>query len=221
MTGECTGNVRSTPTPKLTLRTVKVSRMPEPCRRITTPWKSCTRERVPSMTLTLTLSVSPGRNAGMSSRRLAESSPSSVCMLCRFLAGATGHPRCGLVGGHRCRWMTPPPWQGRGVVTQGSSLPQPATVPEIERSVLAGQDGPVPVVEVGPLRVSPVAEQIGSALCGPPQPLVPAPALHLPVVARGQDGGHVQAAPAGRLGVDGVLEQPVLVALLDQALGVP
>jgi len=30
MIGECTGNVRSTPTWKLTLRTAKVARMPSP-----------------------------------------------------------------------------------------------------------------------------------------------------------------------------------------------
>src|SRR6478672_3531321 len=69
MLGLCTGKVRSTPTPKETLRTVKVSRTPPPWRRITTPLKTCTRSFEPSMTLTCTLRVSPGRNSGMSSRR--------------------------------------------------------------------------------------------------------------------------------------------------------
>ena len=64
MIGECTGNVRSTPTPKLTLRTVKVSRTPEPWRRMTAPWKTWTRSRVPSTTRTWTLTVSPGANGG-------------------------------------------------------------------------------------------------------------------------------------------------------------
>ena len=45
--GVCTGKVRSTPTPKLTLRTVKVSRTPPPWRRMTTPWKTWMRERCP------------------------------------------------------------------------------------------------------------------------------------------------------------------------------
>src|SRR5690606_35421978 len=74
--GECTGKVRSTPTPKLTLRTVKVSRMPEPWRRMTTPWKTWTRSREPSTTRTWTFSVSPAANSGMSSRRLAWSTRS-------------------------------------------------------------------------------------------------------------------------------------------------
>jgi hypothetical protein len=52
MIGVCTGNVRSTPTPKLTLRTVNVSRRPPPWRRITTPWNTWMRERVPSTTRT-------------------------------------------------------------------------------------------------------------------------------------------------------------------------
>ena len=66
--GEWSGKVRSTPTPKETLRTVKVRPMPAPWMRITTPWKIWTRERVPSMTLTWTLTVSPARNSGRSSR---------------------------------------------------------------------------------------------------------------------------------------------------------
>ena len=52
MVGECTGKVRSTPTLNETLRTVNVSRIPPPCRRITTPWNTWIRERFPSVTLT-------------------------------------------------------------------------------------------------------------------------------------------------------------------------
>src|SRR3984957_17009379 len=80
MVGECMGNVRSTPTPKLTLRTVKVSRTPPPWRRMTAPWKTWTRSRVPSTTRTFTLTVSPGRNSGMSVRRLSRSIVSVGCM---------------------------------------------------------------------------------------------------------------------------------------------
>ncbi len=40
MDGECTGNVRSTPTPNEILRTVNVSRRPPFWRRITTPWNT-------------------------------------------------------------------------------------------------------------------------------------------------------------------------------------
>src|SRR4051794_13592070 len=63
--GECTGNVRSTPTPKDCLRTVKVSRTPWPWRLITTPSKTCVRRRVPSITWKWTLTRSPGWKDGM------------------------------------------------------------------------------------------------------------------------------------------------------------
>src|SRR6201999_4370312 len=68
MFGECTGKVRSTPTPNEILRTVKVSRMPPFWRRITTPWNTWTRSREPSMTRTWTFRLSPGRKSGMSER---------------------------------------------------------------------------------------------------------------------------------------------------------
>src|SRR5262245_63901049 len=76
MMGECTGKVRSTPTPKLTLRTVKVSRLPLPLRRITTPWNTWTRSRLPSTTRTCTFRVSPGANSGTSSRSCVRSTRS-------------------------------------------------------------------------------------------------------------------------------------------------
>src|SRR5690606_16187759 len=50
-------------------------------RAMTTPWNAWTRERLPSTTLTLTLSVSPGRNSGTSLRSDAASTLSSVCMM--------------------------------------------------------------------------------------------------------------------------------------------
>ena len=62
--GECTGNVRSTPTPKDCLRTVNVSRAPWPWRLITTPSKTWVRRRVPSMTWKWTRTRSPAWNAG-------------------------------------------------------------------------------------------------------------------------------------------------------------
>ena len=60
--------VRSTPTPKLCLRTVNVSRLVEPCRLMTVPSKTWTRWRWPSTTLKWTRTVSPGPNSGTSSR---------------------------------------------------------------------------------------------------------------------------------------------------------
>src|SRR5436309_4410275 len=62
--GECTGNVRSTPTPNDCLRTVNVSRTPAPCRLITIPSKTCTLRRWPSITWKWTRTESPALNGG-------------------------------------------------------------------------------------------------------------------------------------------------------------
>src|ERR1700691_1691340 len=47
---------------------------------MTAPLNTCTRSRFPSTTRTCTLTVSPGRNSGMSSRRLSRSMISVGCM---------------------------------------------------------------------------------------------------------------------------------------------
>src|SRR5437764_3745053 len=62
--GECSGNVRSTPTPNDCLRTVKVSRALLPCRLITTPSNTCVRRRLPSTTWKWTFTRSPALNRG-------------------------------------------------------------------------------------------------------------------------------------------------------------
>src|SRR3954471_2844555 len=62
--GECTGNVRSTPTPNDCLRTVNVSRPPAPWRLSTIPSKTCTRRRWPSITWKWTRTLSPALNGG-------------------------------------------------------------------------------------------------------------------------------------------------------------
>src|SRR5258706_3532708 len=66
MRGECSGKVRSTPTPYEMRRTVNDARPPSPRRRITMPSKSCVRSFSPSMTLTYTRTVSPGMNPARS-----------------------------------------------------------------------------------------------------------------------------------------------------------
>src|SRR4029453_5722217 len=58
--GECSGNVRSTPTPYEMRRTVKDARPPSPRLRMTTPSKSCVRSFSPSTTRTCTRTGSPG-----------------------------------------------------------------------------------------------------------------------------------------------------------------
>src|SRR5262245_18750136 len=66
--GEWSGNVRSTPTPDESLRTVNVSRTPAPWRLMTIPSKTWTRRRWPSITWKCTRTVSPALNCGMPSR---------------------------------------------------------------------------------------------------------------------------------------------------------
>src|SRR4029453_8681890 len=89
MIGEWSGNVRSTPTPKDSLRTVKDSRTPLPRRAMTAPSNPWTRSRVPPTPRTWTFTVSPGAKSGTSSRRLAWSTRSVGCIV-YVLLGAGG-----------------------------------------------------------------------------------------------------------------------------------
>ena len=65
-----------------------------PWMRMTTPWKTWTRERLPSTTFTWTLMLSPARKAGTSSR-LRALPTSAIRLLMTLLASATGQPRYG------------------------------------------------------------------------------------------------------------------------------
>src|SRR5579871_4404148 len=69
--------MRSTPCPKLILRTVKLACGPL-SRLITTPSNACTRSLSPSLIFTCTRTVSPGRNAGRSVRWVLASSFSII-----------------------------------------------------------------------------------------------------------------------------------------------
>src|SRR3989442_2030249 len=71
--GECTGKVRSTPTPYDVLRTVKVSRLAPPLRPMTVPSKTWMRSLSPSTTRTCTRTVSPGLKGGTSLRSCSAS----------------------------------------------------------------------------------------------------------------------------------------------------
>src|SRR3989475_8820329 len=62
--GECSGKIRSTPTPAEILRTVNVSLMPPPRRPMHTPSKARRRSFSPSRTRTITRTVSPGSKGG-------------------------------------------------------------------------------------------------------------------------------------------------------------
>src|SRR3989304_5650126 len=62
--GECSRNVRSTPMPWATRRTVKLELTPPRRLRMTTPSNACPRSRSPSTTRAMTRTVSPGRKSG-------------------------------------------------------------------------------------------------------------------------------------------------------------
>ena len=79
--GECSGNVRSTPTPNDCLRTVNVSRAPAPWRLSTMPSNTWIRARWPSITLKWTRTVSPALNCGMSARIWARSIDSMILLI--------------------------------------------------------------------------------------------------------------------------------------------
>src|SRR2546423_146163 len=88
--GECSGNVRSTPTPNDCLRTVNVSRAPDPWRLMTMPSKTWIRRRWPSMTRKWTRTVSPALNAGRPSRSWARSSCSMTSDIGKGASRAAG-----------------------------------------------------------------------------------------------------------------------------------
>src|ERR1700694_4500555 len=216
MTGEWTGKVRSTPTPKLTLRTVKVSRTPVPWRRTTAPWKTWTRSRVPSTTRTCTLTVSPGRKSGMSSRRLSRSMmsvgfmgrvfPRIVRTLPRRLpdreASPAGRSDQGVLHdvGVRCEHRA-------GRCRRGS--PIVAVIAEyLHLTVLHQQSHLVPG------QPAPGLDEVRAPFQRADHGLDPAPPLHPTVVAGAEHLGHVPTPEGRRPGVLGILEQAVREALL-------
>src|SRR5690348_2342097 len=194
MIGVCTGNVRSTPTPKLILRTVNVSRSPLPCRRMTTPWNTCTRDREPSTTRTCTRRVSPGRKSGTSSRRESASRPSRVFITCHFLqvrrtCGTRRHER------RYWGWRAPARRPEAAVCREDNLLmvPQP---PEYPITGTLASD-------------STYSEQIRPTRSGAPLGLVGPPRGDRGMMTGKQHGGHVEATPPGGLRVDRRFEQPV------------
>ena len=86
------GNVRSTPTPKDCLRTVKVSRTPSPCRLMTTPSKTWVRRRVPSTTWKCTFTRSPDWKRG-TRRSCARSRESMTVLMARRASAGVDPPR--------------------------------------------------------------------------------------------------------------------------------
>src|SRR4051794_30290230 len=185
MIGEWTGNVRSTPTPKLTLRTVKVSRAPLPWRRTTTPWNSWTRSRLPSTTRTWTFRVSPGPKSGTSSRS-ATRSTRSVRFMARRSSGRE---------------------KGAADDASGCRAQELAAV----EAVLLGELGEERPLDIGELAA---AEEVGPSRQRSPQRLRGAPAGDAAVVSAREHGGDRPPAELRRARVLRVLEQPVRERLL-------
>src|SRR3989449_6759402 len=79
--GECSGKIRSTPTPAEILRTVNVSLMPPPRRAMQMPSNAWRRSFSPSRTRTITRTVSPGAKAGMSVFRPSRSTALSFSII--------------------------------------------------------------------------------------------------------------------------------------------
>src|SRR5690242_17628032 len=180
MTGVCTGKVRSTPTPKLTLRTVKVSRIPPPWRRMTAPWKTWIRERLPSTTRTCTFRVSPGRKSGTSLRSDSASKVSRV-----FMAKSLPYIS----------------WQNVGSILVASAREGgPALGGQPHDDATARRRKSHRPQLCG-------SEQVGAAPFGAFPRLRSAPAGDLTMMPRQQHRRHVEPAPGRRLGVGRRLEQ--------------
>src|SRR5690606_29049537 len=182
MIGEWSGNTRSTPTPKLILRTVNVAVAPPPWRAMTTPSKTWIRSRPPSTTRTCTFTLSPARKLGMSSRSWAFSSS------CRSFMGAPG--RSVLVGAPR---RTRRQQATRGNFEEGR---RPRTRTREESvSAIRSRYEPLP--------------QIRSSLLGSSPTLLLAPGGDSGVVARQKHVRDLLSLKLGRLRVDRLFEEAV------------
>src|SRR5215218_5658215 len=137
--GECTGNVRSTPTPNDCLRTVKVSRTPWPWRLMTTPSKTWVRRRVPSITWKWTRTRSPEAKVG--TRRSWERSRVSITVLMTE-APATGRTPARAAHGSEGVWGLPS--GGRAALAAARAAPRP-DLGVVSRQQDLG-DAPAPVL---------------------------------------------------------------------------
>src|SRR5829696_7527080 len=160
--GECTGNVRSTPTPKDCLRTVNVSRAPDPWRLITTPSKTCVLRRVPSITWKWTRTRSPGSNAGRS-RSCSRSRVSMIVLITeRARPPGSGHgARAGMVARSLGR---PVGYAGSGSALE-RRVPFPAAVaPPLTHTGVVTGDQHVGNAVSAPLGRARVVRVLGGAL---------------------------------------------------------
>src|SRR5919206_398580 len=197
--GECSGNVRSTPTPNDCFRTVKVSRAPRPWRRMTMPSNTWVRRRLPSTTWKWTRTRSPARKDG-TRRSCARSMLSMTPVMGR--ERPSRHKR-----GARPA--------GLARVANGSEGPPTPRAVRGRRAPPGARRAARGLAAAG-LRASSAAVRPLSAALGPP-------GADAGVVPGEQDPGHRVAAPLRRPGVLRVLGRPAeggAEGLLDRALGV-
>src|SRR6266511_4876367 len=192
ISGEYVWNVRSTPSPLEILRTTNDELRPRLRLAITTPSYACTRLRSPSTTFTLTMTVSPGANAGIVLPRRAISSCSSFAMMStsflRFADQRSAHRH-----------------------SSARSLRLPVThclLPEFgqQRRLF--------------LRERPLREQIRPPLRRPAERHLQPPAPDCRVVARQQHVGHAATRILFRPCVMRAVEKPVDERLLRGRVGV-
>src|SRR4029453_430297 len=210
--GECTGNVRSTPTPNDCFRTVKVSRTPAPWRFKTMPSNTWTRRRWPSITWKCTRTVSPALNGGRLVRSCRCSRLSITLLIER---GPTG--RRGMLA------KRDPTWRPVG----GEDRPDQVLARHASPAArVAGLAAVVAHEEVLALRHLPALLAVGHVLApplrrdvGPLQLLAVDPDEALLVLAHGVTGEadqplHERAAPAASLlGARGRVEDDDLAAV--------
>src|ERR1700679_1589224 len=153
--GECSGNVRSTPTPKDCLRTVKVSRAPWPWRLIATPSKTWVRRRLPSITTKWTRRRSPARKSG-TRRSWARSMLSMTRLMAKRRRAHLAPARCAIVARRRARRAQRPPRRG-----SAAALARPLEPPAADLLVVTREQdlGDAPAAEVRGTRVLRVFRQ--------------------------------------------------------------
>src|SRR5581483_520820 len=155
---------------------------------MTTPWNTWIRERLPSVTRTWTLSVSPGRKSGMSDRVWACSiSAIAVCM--------TAVPRWWSCTGQRGYLSSRPHARKDGDLQCAISLPLTG------KQAVRGKHLTVPGVQFE------CPDEVGPVRGGPAQRHVPPPAGDRGVVAGKQHFGDLVPAPGPRPGVDRAFQQ--------------
>src|SRR5690348_17127756 len=203
MVGLCIGNNRSTPTPAETFRTVKFSLMPPPRLAITRPSKAWSRSLSPSRTRTMTRTVSPGSNAGMSVRK-----PSRATSANRSIVESSAP------SGAWCLQVTLMYTACRRAV-QAVEPHRPGEAHRLRPCPSGARTLPA---RLGPFIRHVLLPQIRPPFPGEPLGLRPAPRLDPCVVARAEDVRHREPPIFRRPGVARRAQEPIVVRIAARAL---